>query len=674
MSKKSKKANKVEETPIALPPEQPPVEASPVATEEPPQPPPDAEPAMPAVEPAKVQTATPQPDDELPPPPGDIAEQAKKYPPIKTRKPGFGAALKRAGVIFGKDVSTMAKHGLVSSVIILALLIVVFYVSSYAMFMLVTTSMDDGEGGGDGPSFDQNDGSLIASAGNDANVNAGTTLTFDSSGTTHRANIMYVEWRISSFNGQIPDEVALFGPQASYTFYAIGEYTVEMTIVDADFNIAGDNLTVMVSGNGPDTEQPSLDVTANPYDSVTCGLPVTFDASNSTDNVGIVNYTWIFKDIINRVLYGPVVTYAFESAGGHDCVVIARDAAGNFARLQNNFEVMSGSPDNNWPYAEISALPESVNAGDSVQLDASRSNDDQGIVDFVWYVRLNDTMTVLHGQQTSFTSQGFGMYEIVLAAKDQAGNVGVAEAQILSLVTGMDVPSLASWTSTPLGQDIPFNVLTFVYGAALLACVIFVGGLFSKGFAYEIQKGTAKTLFFAPVSVTNMLFAKMLYPLVLSPIFIFPLMLISTLPLHQPMNEVFTITLVSYLMTALVMASAAYGSCLIYVGTKRMSIKPTAMTRMFMYLSLIATLAVFVGLAFLMDQWMATDMWTGMYADAGSQIATFSPFHQGGILISSMLLGTAQSPDWLVFIIPLVLIAGGAAASRKLFPDLFSRE
>jgi len=672
MSRKSRKEKVVEEAPEAPPPEPAPEETPPAVSEEMPQPLPDQEPSEASAQEITPPAVVPQADDELPPPPGDIAEQTKKYSPIKTRKPGIGAAVKRSGVIFGKDVSTMAKHGLVSSIILFVFLLVVFYISSYTMFMLVTTSMggDEGNGeGGGGPNL-SNDGSLTAIASNDLSVAAGTVVALDSSATVHRANIMYVEWRITSDQGQLPGDVSLYGPQANYKFDAVGTYEVDLSVVDADFNYAEDNLTVTVTPNGP-TQHPTLNITATPSGPVNYGSPIMLDASNST---GVVNYTWVFKDVTERIRYGPVVTYVFESTGDHQITLIAKDAAGNFTRQEGNIQVIPIGSDNQWPQAQMNKLPDSVNIGDTVQLDASGSSDNQGISEYTWYVKLNNTRMKLNGQQTEFTAQGFGMYEVVLVVKDQAGNAGTTEGQVLSLVAGMEMPSQATWTSTPLGQDVPFNVLIFVYGAALLACVIFIGGLFSKGFAYEIQKGTAKTLFFAPISVTSMIFAKLLYPLVLAPIFIFPLMLISTLPLGQDIMDVFVITLVSYLMTVLILVSAAYGSCLIYAATKRMSIKPTALARMFMYLSLIATLTIFVGLAFLMDQWMTTDMWSGMYAEVGSGVAMFSPFHQGGIIISNMLLGTTQSPDWFVFAIPAVLIVAGALVSRKLFPDLFSRE
>ena len=93
---------------------------------------------------------TPIADDELPPPPADLAETTKKFPPIKTRKPGASAALRRAGAIFGKDARTIAKHGLISSVILLVFLMVMFYIASYAMFMFVSTDLGGKGNGGDG--------------------------------------------------------------------------------------------------------------------------------------------------------------------------------------------------------------------------------------------------------------------------------------------------------------------------------------------------------------------------------------------------------------------------------------------------------------------------------------------------------------------------------------------
>jgi ABC-type Na+ efflux pump permease subunit len=652
--------------PVPAPsPEQPPVEV--------------AETGEPSTEPPAV---SPLADDELPPPPADLAGAMKKYPPIKTRKPGVGAGLRLAGAIFGKDVRTIAKHGLVSSVILLVFLIVIFYIASFAMFTFVSTGFGEKGNGGDGNKTSGNggpnlgnDGSLVAIAGSDQTVDAGSLINLDSSGSQHAADIVFVQWSIENKNSSgWSDSPSVYGPTAQYRFSEVGHFIVRLMVVDARWNLAEANFTVAVNPSTSDLTPPKINVTGTDPNNVTYGQSVFFDASNSTDNVGVVNWTWKIQDVIDKTKYGPKLNYNFQSTGNKQLMLVIRDASGNTATTDQSINVRSNSTDNTWPNAKMSDLPQSVKVGDTVTLDASASSDDRGIVEYDWYVQLNNTRTRLTGQTTSFVATGFGGYEITLVVKDQAGNAGTDQKSVLALSQGMKQPSGVSWTSTPLGQDIPFNVLTFAYGASLLASVIFIGGLFAKGFGHEIQKGTAKTLFFAPLSVTNLMFAKLLYPLIIAPLFIFPLLLISLLPLQQDPMQVFEIGLVSYVFTALVLISGAYGSCMIYAATKRMSVKPTVISRSFMYLSLVGTLSVFAGLAYLLDQWLATDSWNKMSEDLGPKVAMFSPFHQGGLVLQNILFGAPLSIDWVVFIIPAVLIVGGILASRTLYSDIFSRE
>lgn len=688
MSRKSKQKQAeeaIEAQPVEQDAEPSPPAPIPEPTPEPaPAPMPEPSPAPTSVEPAvEPPAAPPIPDDELPPPPTDIAQAGKKYPPIKTRKPGAGAALKRAGAIFGKDVRTIAKHGLISSVILLVFLMVIFYIASYAMFMFVTTDFGGNGNNGNGNKTSEsngpnlgNDGSLVASAGSNQILSAGNTITLDSSGTQHTAALMYVEWSIENQNKSgWYDAPSVYGPTAQYTFNEVGNFTVHLMVVDALWNLDEANFTVRVNPSTSDSTAPSIDVNGTDPNNVTYGMPAFFDASNSTDNVGVVNWTWRIQDVVDRTRYGPKISYNFESTGGKQMMLTVRDASGNTATVSESVNVKpSDRSDFNQPSAKMQDLPQSIHIGDTVTLDASGSSDDRGIAEYVWYIQLNNTRTRLTGQTTSFVAKGFGSYEIKLVVKDQAGNAGTDERSVLALTAGMKEPSRISWTSTPLGQDIPFNVLTFVYGTALLSSVIYLGGLFAKGFSHEVQKGTAKTLFFAPISVTNMIFAKLLYPLAIGPLFMFPLLIISLLPLQRDPMQVLEIGAVSYVFTAMVLVSAAYGSCMIYAVTKRMSVKPTVVARSFMYLSLVGTITVFAGLAFLFDRWFSTDSWNKMYEELGPKIAMFSPFHQGGLVVQNLVLGTPLNIDWIAFIIPVALIAGGILASRRLYGDIFSRE
>jgi len=661
--------------PQEAPPVPPPVETSPAET------PPEPVETSPLPEPVEIPPAPVMPvvskEEELPPPPSDIAEMTKSYPPLKTRKPGLGAAAKRTGALLLKDVKIIAKHGLISSIILLVFLTLLFYIGSFTMYVFVTTDFGnggDGGGGGDGPQL-TNDTSLVANAGNDRTVAAGTLVTLSSAASTHRADIVYVEWSIQNDNNYMSaKDVNLYGPLQSYNFAQVGTFRVGLMIVDSEWHGSQDEIRITVTQSTSDTTPPIAAISVLPSQTVAYGTPITLDGMNSSDDVGVENGTWVIWDIIPKTFYGGSLTYNFQSAGNQQVSLIVRDAAGNANRADMNIQVNPTTGDYQRPNATMGDLPRSVRIGDTVNLDASGSMDNGPIAAYTWYIKLNNTMITRNGAQASFTAAGFGMYDVTLAVRDSGGNVGTAEKSVLSLTATMEEPSEISWTSTPLGQDLPFNVLTFAYGAALLACVIYIGGLFSKGFAHEIQKGTAKTLFFAPISVTNMMLSKILYPVVIGPLFIFPLLLISLSPLKQDMNDVAMISLVSYVMTVVMLVSAAYGSCMIYAVAKRMVIKPTALARAFMYVSLLGTLTIFKGLTYLFDQWFGTDSWTNIYNNVAPGVTMFSPFHQGGVLLSNMLVGTTQSPDWWLLIIPVALIAGGVLASRRLYPDLFSRE
>jgi len=64
----------------------------------------------------------------------------------------------------------------------------------------------------------------------------------------------------------------------------------------------------------------------------TKGSTVTLDGSGSTDDVGIVNWTWAVPDGgVVIYLYGSVQDFKFEDVGRHDVVLTVRDADGNTA-------------------------------------------------------------------------------------------------------------------------------------------------------------------------------------------------------------------------------------------------------------------------------------------------------------------------------------------------------
>ncbi len=644
----------------------------------PPEPPPELPPEpLPEPEPAPEPEAVPEPppepmaDEELPPPPGDMAERTKSFPPVKTKRSGAMATLRRAVTIFEKDMRTMAKHGLVSAVILLIFLGVVFTIMSFAMSQAMKFDIGEMEGDGEGP------GTLpgstdhvppVADAGNDRAVSASTSVTLDASGSTDNEGLFYFVWNFDE-SGR---EMQLYGESVTHVFYATGHYEVNLVVVDTSWNFDEDNMTIDVNALPGDTESPMANAGNDTGASV--GTTFTFNGSGSTDNVDVVNWTWMFRDFgdrIDRVLFGERPSYRFDNTGTIWVQLVARDAAGNTGQAGIRIDVYTDSGDTQSPEARAD-MPHQINVGERVQLDASESFDNQGISDYIWFVKQNNTMRTFNGQTAEFVADRIGMYEVLLVVRDAAGNVGTSDGGVIVYPADVDVDMIA-WDSTPFGTDVSFNLLTYAYGIALLSSVIFIGGLFAKGFTHEISKGTIKVLFFGPISVTTMIFSKILYPIVIGPIFIFPLTLFSLAMFNQSPGDILMITLVAYLLCVVTMLSAAYGSCIIYAAAKRMVIKPSIVSRMFLYFSLLLTLTVFEWSTFVMDSWLETDSWGNMY-DSYHGIATISPFHQGGIFLSGQILGTMQSPDYFLLIIPAALIILGILASKKLYSDIFSRE
>jgi hypothetical protein len=618
----------------------------------------------------------PPTDDELPPPPApaEPVVEPNRFEDLKVKKTKPTASLKRGLVIFVKDVKTMTKHGLVGAIVAFIILAFAFYIASYAFEQVVKMDIggnDDGNSTGDsqGPiGSGVNPPVARMTISPSSSTQSGVQLTFDASASTDNGEIVFYVWNTN--DGY--HDVELYGKVVHFTFYAVGQHEVHLTVVDNDLNM---NETLMTINTTPTTSSDNqAPVTmVEPVSDVTVGQTAFFDGSNSTDNVGIVDYTWMFTDGITRILHGNVTSYTFQNAGYYDITLTVRDAAGNINKQTFGLNVMSLPGDTQPPQANAD-IPSSVNIGEMVQLDASKSSDDQGISGYTWYVEYNGTTNTLTGEKTSFRADKFGPYNVILVVRDNAGNVNTMDSTVIALPAGMKLDlNQMSWTTMPLPTELSYDLLTFAYGMALVASVVFIGGLFAKSFKHEIVKGTASTLTLSPVSMTSLVFAKVLYAIVLGPIFIIPLVFIGLSRFSPSFDDALMIALVSYFLTALTMVSGAYGSSLIYLAAKKMFIKPPTLSRLFMYLSLIGTLSVFEGITYLMNKATDSTSWNDLY-NGLSGIATVSPFHFGGVLLSNMIIGTTWTLDWWIFVIPIVLIVGGVLASTRLYSDIVAKD
>jgi PKD repeat protein/protocatechuate 3,4-dioxygenase beta subunit len=157
----------------------------------------------------------------------------------------------------------------------------------------------------------------VADAGEDAEITAGDTHTFDGSGSSDDVDIVDYTWTFTDVTDQ-----ELTGETPDYEFLNEGEFVVTLTVTDAEGQTDIDTVTVRVAASN---EAPLAD--AGIDQTASAGGTVTFDGAGSTDDVEVTNYTWTFTyDGSTVTLYGAAPTFVFDVAGTYTVTLTVTDA------------------------------------------------------------------------------------------------------------------------------------------------------------------------------------------------------------------------------------------------------------------------------------------------------------------------------------------------------------
>ncbi|SFR48377.1 PKD repeat-containing protein [Robiginitalea myxolifaciens] len=112
----------------------------------------------------------------------------------------------------------------------------------------------------------------------------------------------------------------------SRTFTEAGEYSVTLTVTDAEGLTSTDNLTITVTGSSSTNNQsPVARISANPT-SGPAPLTVSFDATASTDDSGIVSYSWDFGN--TETGNGQTTQNTFNTPGTYTTTLTVTDDQG----------------------------------------------------------------------------------------------------------------------------------------------------------------------------------------------------------------------------------------------------------------------------------------------------------------------------------------------------------
>ncbi len=156
-----------------------------------------------------------------------------------------------------------------------------------------------------------------ADAGDDQTIGQTDEVDLDGSGSTDDySSIESYEWDTDG-NGAINET----GEQPTVTYNEAGNYTVTLYTTDSAGNTGTDTVNITVE----DTTDPVADAGENI--SATVGERLTFDGTNSSDNVGLDEFEWNFDD--GNSTTGALVTHNFSSTGTYDVELNVTDLAGN---------------------------------------------------------------------------------------------------------------------------------------------------------------------------------------------------------------------------------------------------------------------------------------------------------------------------------------------------------
>ncbi|MFC7080288.1 PKD domain-containing protein [Halorussus caseinilyticus] len=244
---------------------------------------------------------------------------------------------------------------------------------------------------------------------------AGRPVSFDASGSSDDREIAAYRW---DFDGDGDVERTTTDPTVAYEYGETGTYDASVTVVDEAGNADSAQARITV-----ETDDPP-EAAFRTSDAPTEGSPVTFDASNSTDDTGIAAYRWSFGG--NATATGQRVTHTFDANGTYTVTLEVVDEGGNNATTTTEVEVLPA--DETAPNATVRANRTNVTAGALVSFDAANSSDNRGVSEYRWDFGDGTGAT---GPRATHAYDSAGTYDATVTVADAGGNAATANVTVV---------------------------------------------------------------------------------------------------------------------------------------------------------------------------------------------------------------------------------------------------
>lgn len=286
-----------------------------------------------------------------------------------------------------------------------------------------------------------------ADAGSNRTVNEDTKVILN--GTGSKDNLAIIKWSWTFLYDGSTTEI--LGEQPEFTFHIPGVYLINLNVSDAAGHWDNDNTTITVL----DRTAP-ISVAGSDRD-VNEDTRITLDGSSSTDNVGIVNWTWSFiSNGSTVVLYGEKSSYVFDDPGIYEISLNVSDAAGNHQTSSFELTVLDVTS----PIISV-AQDITVDEGSMVAFDGTSCSDNVGVVNWTWYFIYDDGLVRLYGEVQQYLFENPGIYYVTLKIMDSARNYD--EKTLIITVLDITSPIAVAGPDRVIDED---TMVTFDGGSS----------------------------------------------------------------------------------------------------------------------------------------------------------------------------------------------------------------
>jgi len=239
----------------------------------------------------------------------------------------------------------------------------------------------------------------------------------------------------------------------------------------------------------PINQAPKAVVAATPLTG-NAPLEVSFTGSNSTDDIGIVNYLWNFDDGATSTTQDP--THTFTEAGEYMVSLEVQDAEG----LTNSATVtITVSAENEAPEAVASATPVRGTAPLLVNFMGSNSTDDSGIESYSWIFDDGGTAAVMNPEHT-YTAAGTYLASLTVTDANGLSNTSSNIEIVVEQSGGND--DVAIYLNTGSSVNVNFEGREFVGDLALSnlynSAHTYANPNASTVALYQTERGSAENL------------------------------------------------------------------------------------------------------------------------------------------------------------------------------------